>query len=105
MWHGVLHFLGIDNPAGPWYAWWSGAGSDLGEIVLVGGFWAGIRRLNCHEHRCWRVGRHKVEGTPFVVCRKHHPDIDHTKPLHVAEHPLTIAASSVSPGQSEAADE
>jgi hypothetical protein len=33
-----------------------------------------LRHHNCHETWCWRLGKHPIEGTPYVVCRKHHPD-------------------------------
>lgn len=68
------HFLGLDDPAGRWYGFWSGAGSDLGEIAIIGGLISIVRRHNCHVHHCWRVGRHPVAGTLHVVCRRHHPD-------------------------------
>lgn len=70
----LAHVLGLDDASGRWYAWWSGAGSDLGELALTGGVLAVVRRHTCHVHRCWRVGRHPVAGTGHVVCRRHHPD-------------------------------
>lgn len=72
--HWLLHFTGADDLSGPIYGFWSGFGSDLGEIAIIGGLIAIIRRHNCHVRGCWRVGRHPVEGTSFVVCRAHHPD-------------------------------
>ena len=45
----------------------------LADITLVGGVYAIFRRHNCHARHCWRIGRHKVPGTDFIVCRKHHP--------------------------------
>ena len=32
-----LHIIGSDNVSGPWYGFWSGFGSDIGELVLLGG--------------------------------------------------------------------
>jgi hypothetical protein len=46
----------------------------LADITLLGGAYAILRRHNCHAKRCWRIGRHQVSGTTYVVCRKHHPD-------------------------------
>jgi hypothetical protein len=71
--HLLLRILGVDDLSGPWYGFWSGFGSDLGELAIVGGLVAVARRHNCHVHHCWRVGRHPVEGTTFVVCRRHDP--------------------------------
>jgi hypothetical protein len=74
--HGVLVWLGLTNGSGHAYLAWSGAGSDIGELAIIGGLATMVRQKNCHVHHCWRLGRHPVAGTPFVVCRKHHPD-DH----------------------------
>ena len=77
MGHWLLNFFGISNLAGYGYGFWSGIGSDIGEIALLGAIIAVYRKHNCHVQRCWRISRHPVDGTPWVVCRKHHPAIDH----------------------------
>lgn len=46
----------------------------LADITLLGGAYAILRRHNCHVKGCPRIGRHPVDGTGYVVCRKHHPD-------------------------------
>jgi hypothetical protein len=73
-WHWVVHFFGLDYGAGYGhvilYNFWSGVGSDVSEITLVGlgyGLW---RKHACHTRHCWRIGRHMVDGTPW--CNKHH---------------------------------
>lgn len=75
MGHWLLNFFGIDNLGGYGYGFFSGIGSDLGELVLIGAVIAVYRKHNCHVQGCWRISRHAVEGTPWVVCRKHHPEI------------------------------
>jgi len=72
--HWLLHVLGMDNLSGTAYGFWSGFGADIGEVVIIGGLVSIARRHNCHVHGCWRIGRHPVDGTGFVVCRRHHPD-------------------------------
>jgi hypothetical protein len=62
--HWLYVHLGISG-SGPYYGFWSGFGSDIGELAIVGGIW---KMVNCHERGCWRVGHH-VEGR--VVCHKH----------------------------------
>ena len=73
-----LHWLAVHtgtvNEAGPYYGFWSGFGSDLGELAIIGGLIGIYRKHNCHVKGCWRIGRHPVEGTDFTVCRPHHPD-------------------------------
>jgi hypothetical protein len=69
----LLHYLGIDDVSGPWYAFWSGFGSDLGELAIVGGMLTLVRRHNCEVHKCWRIGRHQTPAA-HRVCRRHHPD-------------------------------
>jgi hypothetical protein len=74
LWHQFLEFFGIIGESGKGYGFWSGVGSDIGELAIVGSLLGLLRARNCHVERCWRLGRHLVEGTPHVVCRKHHPD-------------------------------
>ena len=83
--HWLLHFFGLDSGSGPAYLWWSGVGSDVGELALVGAVIGGYHRVNCHVRKCWRIGRQHVEGSSFVVCRRHHPD---SAPTH--EHILRL---------------
>ena len=72
MWHPLLHFLGVDNVSGPAYAWWSGAGSDIAELAIIGGLISIYRRHNCEVLRCPRLGRHVTAGNHHV-CRRHMP--------------------------------
>jgi hypothetical protein len=60
------------NPTGHWVIFWSGFGSCLTEFAIIGIVY---RKLNCHQDGCRRIGLHKVEGTPYIVCRRHHPAI------------------------------
>jgi hypothetical protein len=39
----------------------------LSLATFIAGAW---RHVNCHEPRCWRTGKHKVDGTPW--CNHHH---------------------------------
>jgi hypothetical protein len=79
----LAHIFGLDNLSGRWYGFWSGVGSDIGEIAIVGGLFAIVRRHNCEVRRCWRVGRHTT-AAGHAVCRKHHPD-DHLTAEQVSE--------------------
>lgn len=65
------HFLGFDGAH--WYNFWSGAGADLGQLAILGAAIGLYRKHNCHVHRCWRIGKSQIDGTPWVVCHKHHP--------------------------------
>ena len=65
-----IHPLG-----GRGYQFWSGIGSDVGEITLLGALLAIWSKHNCHVHRCWRLSWHpskKYGG--HIVCRHHHED-------------------------------
>jgi hypothetical protein len=68
-----LHFTGADNGSGPWYLFWSGFGSDITEFAIVGGILSLYLRHNCHVKGCWRIGRHPIQDTPYIVCGRHHP--------------------------------
>lgn len=56
----------------PYYNFWSGFGSDLGELTIVTGIVMGLRHVNCHERGCWRLG-HTVPESGIRACHKHHP--------------------------------
>jgi hypothetical protein len=88
-------FFGIGG-SGPHYGFWSGTGSDIGEVTILGAVLVGVHHLNCHAKGCWRLSRHQVEGTPYKVCRKHHPSIPSGGPtldqIHAA-HAAHVAKS------------
>ncbi len=68
-----IYFVHVLSGRG--YQFWSGIGSDVGEVTLLGALVAVWSKHNCHIHRCWRVGWHpskKYGG--HVVCRHHHED-------------------------------
>lgn len=57
------------------YQFWSGAGSDFGEVTLIVGVLAAFRRWNCNERGCFRHGYpHGDHGRP--VCNKHYESHD-----------------------------
>jgi hypothetical protein len=70
----LLHWLAVHtgtiDEGGPYYGFWSGFGSDLGEVALIGAVLGAARKHNCHQRHCWRIGRHTVNGTPW--CNRHH---------------------------------
>lgn len=83
-WSFTLHWLavhtGVSAPNNPvYYNFWSGFGSDLGEATLIAtlsvGIYTGFRKVNCHAKGCPRIGHHQLEGTPYHLCSKHHPDV------------------------------
>ena len=90
----LWHFLGIDNASGNAYLAWSGFGSDIGEFAILGALVAHYKRHTCHVDSprfCWRPGTHPVAGTPFRVCRVHHPAVpgqitaDHIADAHAEQ--------------------
>lgn len=73
--HWLVHVIGLDNPTGYWYLWWSGVGANLPELAVFGLIYSMYRKHKCHAHRCWRLAHHSVDGTPYVTCRSHHPTV------------------------------
>jgi hypothetical protein len=80
IWHDlIVHWLtvhtGSSNTSGapPNYNFWSGFGSDLGEVALFGAIIGGWRKINCEVKGCPRIGRHKT-AAGHSVCRHHHPE-------------------------------
>jgi hypothetical protein len=82
--HWLAVHTGIVDMSGPYYAFWSGFGSDIAEFSLVGTALAGVyqlnRKLNCHQRGCWRIGTHPAAGGQFLLCSRHHPDYQGKKP-------------------------
>jgi hypothetical protein len=86
----VNHWLGVHtgavNESGPYYGFWSGFGSDIAEFGILGAIGTAIYQLvkkyNCHEPGCWRVGTHPAAGGQFLLCYRHHPDFHGLKPSH-----------------------
>ncbi len=79
----AVHTGTVDEP-GPYYAFWSGFGSDLAELGIIGtvatGVYQVVRKYNCHQPGCWRVGNHAAAGGQFYLCYHHHPDYHGVRP-------------------------
>jgi hypothetical protein len=84
--HWLQVHTGTINESGPYYGFWSGFGSDLEEFGVLGAIGTGVYQLvkkyNCHEPGCWRVGQHPAAGGQFLLCYRHHPDYQGKKPTH-----------------------
>jgi hypothetical protein len=69
-----------------YYNFWSGFGSDLGEATLIGavsvGVYTVVRKANCHAKGCWRIGHYPLEGTPYHLCTRHHPEVPRKSASH-----------------------
>ncbi len=69
----LLTWTGSNNTSGIQYGFWSGFGSDIGEItilVAVIGWW---RHNECHVDGCHRLGRHTFRQ--YKLCARHHPGV------------------------------
>ena len=84
--HWLAVHTGTVNESGPYYGFFSGFGSDLAEFGILGAIGTGVYQLvkkyNCHEPGCWRVGTHPAAGGQFLLCYRHHPDFRGTRPNH-----------------------
>jgi hypothetical protein len=89
----IYFHLGLSN-AGPWYAFWGGFGSDIGELSIflaMGTMIAHQARIhNCEVHRCWRLRRHTT-AAGHQVCRRHHPSDHLTAEGVTAAHKAALA--------------
>lgn len=84
VWHWFLNVTGTHpSGSGEWYNFWSGFGSDIGEIAIIGSLITIVRHQNCAVKGCLRFGRHEydMDGVKHKVCRTHHPGIDETHRL------------------------
>jgi len=71
---GWLYGIGVHpypGPQTPWtYQLLSGflpALTVLSVVTLLVGGW---HHVNCHQDGCYRIGKHKIDGTPW--CNAHH---------------------------------
>src|SRR5665213_2928055 len=83
IWHWLLNATGtnISTNGSKWYNFWSGFGSDIGEVVIIGSLISLYKQHNCPVKVCWRIGRHPVEATQYKTCHKH-ATIETHKQLH-----------------------
>ena len=83
---------GTVNEPGPYYGFWSGFGSDIAEFGILGaaatGLYQLVKKVNCHQPGCWRVGTHPAAGGQFMLCYRHHPDYMGKKPTQELIHRL-----------------
>ena len=87
----MLHLMGVKPRAvSSTYNFWSGFGSDIGEVVLIGAILGAFKKVNCHTPGCWRFGSHDwpdANGVTHKLCRKHHPQVEQRPtPAVIAEH-------------------
>lgn len=87
MLHEIARIMGLTNPSGSWYAFWSGIEGDLTQLALLGTLIAFYRRRKCKT--CWRIARHPVVGTAWATCHKHLTEGCHSALYdeHRARHP------------------
>src|SRR5215472_10083022 len=75
----ALHTGTLHGGPDLYYNFWSGFGSDIGEATLISavsiGVYTGVRKVNCHTKGCWRIGHHPLDGTPYILCKHHHPHV------------------------------
>lgn len=67
--------IGSRDASGGWYGTWSGFGGALPDVLIFSAMVGWYAHHACHVSRCWRPGRHKVGGTPYTTCRRHHPSV------------------------------
>ncbi len=71
-----FHFIDLFHPLRYWgYQFWSGIGSDLGELTIVTGMAAISYQLyrnhTCHIQKCYRISWHPHPDHGHPVCKKH----------------------------------
>ncbi len=70
----LLSVLGVTNEAGHWYAFWSGFGSDVGEVAIIGGLIDLARRMIRHHSQLLaQAAQHHREHLDQQ--QRHHEDL------------------------------
>jgi hypothetical protein len=72
-----LHVVGIE-PRMPStaYNFWSGFGSDISELAVIGALLVLYRKHECHVNTCHRLHWKTwvdPDGHTHALCKKHHP--------------------------------
>jgi hypothetical protein len=84
--HWLAVHTGTNDVSGVYYGFWSGFGSDLAEFGIIGALGTAVyqvvKKFNCHEPGCWRVGTHPAAAGQFLLCYRHHPDFQGHRPTH-----------------------
>jgi hypothetical protein len=97
--HVIRHFLGFSN----------GADSPFEAVVLglgvIGSIIGWRKFVECHVDTCHKVGLHRVAGTPFIVCRGHHPHGGNTHEHVLAAHAHVVQAVRAVPKIDDAVEE
>jgi hypothetical protein len=77
-WHWWEVKTGTVNEAGPYYGFWSGFGSDIGEGAIIVAIVGTYKKWNCHVKGCPRIAHHEyeIDGVKYHLCRRHHPKIE-----------------------------
>lgn len=88
------NWFGTDNANSPFYLFYSGIFAvAVFTVGIATNVYVHLRKHNCHEPRCLRLGRFPVEGTPWVACHLHHPappvkgGIRHQHRMHLGDKP------------------
>lgn len=93
VWPWLEVHTGTVNESGPYYGFWSGFGSDIGEATLITGLIISARHVNCVTRGCWRIALHKVKdpttGVEYRQCHRHHPDLKDHAHAHWWQHHFT----------------
>jgi len=85
-WNWFAVHTGTYNESGPYYGFFSGFGSDIGEITLIGLVLNWYRIHKCVS--CFRLSKHDVKGTHYATCHVHLPDHDKIRAEHKKKFPL-----------------
>lgn len=59
----------LHSEHGNGYQWWSGPGSDLAYASIL---YTLLRKHNCYEKRCFRIGTHRSQLDQHIRCGRHH---------------------------------
>lgn len=85
-WNWLITFLGIHNEAGPEYAFWSGFGGSIPDVLIITAIIGWWWHHQCGVHRCFWPAR-RLTAAGERACFRHHPEPRRTvHDLHRAHH-------------------
>lgn len=74
VWREMARVLGLTDPGGSWYLFWSGVGGDFSELAIIGALVGFYQSRTCDIKGCHRLARYRVRDTEWTVCGRHAPN-------------------------------
>lgn len=85
----LVTFLGVHNEGGAFYAFWSGFGGSVPDVLIITSMLGWYWHRSCqYSPWCLRLGKFPLAGGLAKACHRHHPDLNGRRPRGAELHRL-----------------